>query len=779
MKRWCWVWATLGMVCGTVLGVSPQQWQHTTAADFAEGELNAVMATSRGELRLAPRLEVLLPAEDAPPAVAAVAAGPDALYAGAGTCTKVYRVTDGEAALLAEPPGTMIGTLLWTDGGVLAGTCGDQAGVYRIDREGDVTELWRDESVLYVWAIVPRADGGLYAATGPEGKVFAINAAGRGSTVYAAGELADNVLCLVAGDNGLLYAGTDTNGLVVAIDPAKKSGRVVLDADEDEVAALVPAGAGGLYAATSDAAKVDAAPRPDRPYETSPDGDMPPGPPEAPPVAAPSSRSADAGEAPQPRAPSPADPEDRAHTADADEAAADSSPDGDVDDDVSAESPRLGPPTTAPAERSDVPLRPPARVMRGGAPGSQGNAVYYIHADGLVETVFRRPVVILAMIRLDDRLLLGTGDKGQIFAVTPAGDEVAQLADTDAAQVTALAAGSDGQAYFATANRGSLGRIAPEIAEAGTFTSPVLDAEQLARWGTVRVRHAISDGSTLTVATRSGNVAEPDERTWSDWSVPRPVKDEFVAIASPAARFLQYRLSLKAGKGAGPMVRGVELLYQVGNLAPAVASVVVQASSGPDDNGPGSDGGGATAPRVFRVVQIEATDANGDTLEYAVHFRRAGTDRWIKAADELTRAQYVWDSRTVPDGQYEMRVTASDAPANTPAAALSSARISERFEVDNTRPVIGQLAARVADGTVTVRGRVQDASSRLTALHYAVDSASEWMLLAPADGICDDADETFTFELTDLEPGLHRIAVRGADLYGNVTHGTVAVTIDE
>ncbi|MFW6132247.1 MAG: hypothetical protein ACOC8F_00005 [Planctomycetota bacterium] len=792
MKRWSWVVATVSIVSAAALGVEPGQWRHTTAEDFAAGELDGVMATSRGELRLAPRLEVLLTAADAPPVISTVAVGPDAVYAGAATAAKVYRVADGAAELLASPPGAMITALLQTDDGLLAGTGGEEAGIYRIDADGEVARVWTDEAVRYVWAIVPRPDGGLYAATGPQGKVFAVDGEGRGRELYAAGELADNVLCLVLTQRGLLYAGTDKNGLVVEIDPVERTSRVVLDAEEAEIAALVAAGEGGLYAATSDAARLSAAGADARPEAAPPGGVMPPAPPPPP---APSTRPANAAEAPSGDADAPAGGENA--PADGEDAPADGEavPEGPAST-APADAPTPTPgevlvlpaskpgderprpvPATSPAEADELPLRPPARVVRGGAPGASGNAVYYIHADGLVETIFRRPVVIHAMIRLDERLLLGTGDEGQIFTVTPGGDEVAQLADTESSQVTALAAARDGGAYFATANGGSLGRIAAATAETGTFTSPVLDAEQVARWGTLRLRHATGRGAKLTVATRSGNVSEPDEKTWSDWSAPRPVKDDFLRIHSPAARFLQYRLSLTGDDAGGPVIRGVEAVYQVGNLAPTVSAVAVKAAPQPGGNGPGR-GGDDAGPRAFRLLMIQADDANGDSLEFTVHVRQADSETWIELTDELTEPQYAWDTRTVPDGEYVFRVTACDTPDNPPDTALRSTRISERFVVDNTRPVIVRLVANVADGVVTVRGRARDAACRIVALHYAVDSADEWVALLPTDGICDDADEQFAFKLNDLAVGAHRIAVKAVDLYGNVAHASVAVTIE-
>ena len=49
------------------------------------------------------------------------------------------------------------------------------------------------------------------------------------------------------------------------------------------------------------------------------------------------------------------------------------------------------------------------------------------------------------------------------------------------------------------------------------MTSEVLDAKLVSKWGALRWHADTPPGTSISVAVRSGNVAEPDE-TWSDWS---------------------------------------------------------------------------------------------------------------------------------------------------------------------------------------------------------------------------------------------------------------------
>ncbi|HOF18362.1 MAG TPA: hypothetical protein PK082_05590, partial [Phycisphaerae bacterium] len=597
--------------------------------------------------------------------------------------------------------------------------------------------------------------------------------------LYEAPEtLAKNFLCLAA-DGGKLYAGTDSGGLVFEIDPAARAGRVILDAEEEEISAVVPDGAGGLFVATADASKAgpDGAPAAPRGDSSGKAVDAP-----APPTAPRPADDADNADAPATRPAEPRGDKPPPASAPAPKGAATApSKDTPPREPASAPAAALAARAIAPAGKLAEPAsKPRAPAARRAAPRARppaaaaeetGNAVYHILPGGLVQTIFRRPVLILAMIRQDGRLILGTGNGGEIHSVSTDGDEIVRLADTDAKQVTALAIrGRD--VLFATANKGSLAGLSSARAPAGTFTSAALDAAQIARWGTVRVEAATPAGAKLLLSTRSGNVSDPDDKTWSAWSKDQPVTGAFAPVASPPARFLQYRLTLAAAGDAAPAVREVEIVYQVGNLPPAVTAVKVtpnaQGASREQNTG---------GPLAYRHVEITAADPNNDPLTFDIAFREAGGETWVTIAEKHKEPKFVWDTRTVGDGKYELRVTASDASANPPGSQRTGARVSEIVVADNTAPVVRELLAKPDGRTIRLTGQAADALSRIATLAYCVDSQDDWTPVAPADGICDSPKEAFAAEIADLKPGAHRIAVRVTDALGNVGYASVNVTV--
>jgi hypothetical protein len=237
-----------------------------------------------------------------------------------------------------------------------------------------------------------------------------------------------------------------------------------------------------------------------------------------------------------------------------------------------------------------------------------------------------------------------------------------------------------------------------------------------------------------------------------------PVVDE--VVAQPGAR-------VAATAAAAPSTV-VQVAFPPAAGAVPVVGVIPDAGSGP-----------LTAQKDKTAVTVRwlAHDDNGDEMVFSVWYRGVGEANWRLLKDKIPERVYSFDSSLLPDGSYEVKVVASDAPAHTEAEALSGERASGVFVVDTTPPVPGVLTARLEAGSpVRIHATLEarDATSPIARAEYSVD-AGPWQYLEPVGKVSDSLMERYDFvaavpaatsPVADAKE--HVLAVRVYDRYENL-----------
>ncbi len=184
---------------------------------------------------------------------------------------------------------------------------------------------------------------------------------------------------------------------------------------------------------------------------------------------------------------------------------------------------------------------------------------------------------------------------------------------------------------------------------------------------------------------------------------------------------------------------------------------------------------------VFKIA-YKTKDDNGDKLIYMIEFRKAGRTNWVELKDQLEADNFEWDGKTVEDGRYEVRVTASDERSNTSATKLTGSRISDPVVIDNTGPAIKDIKVTsvVKDNAPrrVIEFKVSDELSVIGQLEYTIDSNTDWIGTVPNDLVYDTTDEDFTIEINakeKLPKGEHIITIKVSDAVGNTTYKTLEV----
>jgi hypothetical protein len=721
-------------------------WTVATQADFLKGDVENLSIDSDGRVFLGPATTQV--AETAAPFIWTLLSGADGtLWAGTGNEGQVLKIArDGKTSTFFDAAEMEVHALAPAPGGGLYVATSPDGKIYQVAADG-TSKTFFDPDDKYIWALAVAQDGALFAATGEKGNIYRITPDGKGSLFYKT--TTTNVVSLAIDRNGNLIAGTESPGRIFRIDRDAKA-FVLLDSSFKEIHALKLGADGTIYAAA---------------FSGQPGGEDRSAP-------AVSVTTPDA----QPRAPVPT---------------------------VSAEITGITVVDTT-SVTSGTGASPSTR------PRNPKGAIFRIRPNGLWDALWEAaddwPFDVL--IESDGSLLVGTGKEGKIFRLAGDPSRATLLTRAAARQVTSLIRDGSGRVVAGTSNPGKVFALSAGRAATGTYESDVRDAGTVATWGAIRWR-AVARTGEVEIATRTGNTATPDQ-TWSPWSSGY-ASSGGEKITSPNARYLQWRAVLKTSPPApssslapssssGPILTSVTAAYLPRNLRPVVESITVHPpgtvfqrpfSTGEleiagfeentsDGRGPqqqnqsGAAGSSSPAPALGRKVYQKglqtfvwkADDDNDDRLQYDVFYRREGDTAWKTLKRELWDAILVWDTTSVPDGTYYVKVTASDAPSNSPDTALVGEFESVSFDIDNTPPVVEVQSSSRAGGKTSVKFSVRDEQSAVLRVEYSLD-ASKWRVAYPVDGIPDSRREDFVVTLEDGDAA-RSIIIRATDAMNNV-----------
>ena len=716
--------------------------RHSSSADFLSGQTKNIVVDSQGTVQLGRSADTLVEEFENVWSINSIVISGGTVFVGTSPNGGIYKYSLGKLTKIypeqktekTKPDSTQTNDVndlqaekhlanehifaMATDlaGRLLAAISGEKAKLLRI--EADKTEIISEPNdAKYIFAITTDDTGNIFLGTGPEGKLYMLDPLANAKEPQLVYDSLDkNILSLSPGPDGSLYAGSDSRGLVYKINPTTKTATVLFDSDLPEITALLfepDSENGNLYAAATSAKIVQ-------------------------------DQTKFAAQQPSAGRPElltqPKDASTPQNTLKLEIANTKEKPDDNAD------------------QKQPPPPKPPKPT--------QASYVHKISREGFVTDIFSETAVFFCLARHDDNLLVGTGNSAQLFTIDPDLEQQAIIyQDEKASQITAIAV-ADNDIYLGTANPAKLIKLTDRFASEGTYTSPLIDAGQPAKWGNLQIKAEIPQGCKVLAASRSGNVKDINDPTFSQWTDPVQVTGP-IQLKCPLGRFCQYKLIFKSTDGRQtPLVREVAAASSVPNLAPKVELVTVSRIETPDKSG------------VFKIG-YKAKDDNNDKLIYKIDFRKIPRTNWIELKDQIEADNFEWDGRTVEDGRYEVRITASDERANTPTTKLNASRISEPVVVDNTAPTIKNYSLSQNGKTVNLKLKISDRLSVIGKLEYTVDSNAEWVGAIPDDLVYDSTQEDFNIVIEDLPAGEHVIAVKISDDLGNTMFKSFEINVVE
>jgi outer membrane protein assembly factor BamB len=595
--------------------------------------------------------------------------------------------------------------LVQKDGSVLLGT-GNTGKVFRV--AGGQVLPYADTAQLAVTSLVAGFGGAVFAATIPNGRIFRLD--GRTAAPFVDLQGADHVWALAFdAKQNALFAATGPHGKIFRID-AGGHAQTYFECDEPHLVSVVLGPDGALYAGSSGKALLYRIAAPGRATVVF---DLP-------------------GEELKALAFGPKGI-------------------------LYAASNEYG-------ELPDIPKRSggqtPAAPVAAPRPKPGKGTLTRFDETGKPERLLRREDTHFVSLAVGDdgRPYVGTGADGRVYSVDEAHTSML-VADTDERQVGAMVL-AGGKRFVATSDPAVFHEVRGIGGADSVWTSKVLDAGVRARFGRLSWRAT----AALELSTRTGNTQSPD-KTWSEWTEPLLVPGK---VQSPPARFVQIRA--RFSRDASAVLSQVLLPFVTDNLRAVVTAVDAQprnATPAVKDGAVPSSGGEPERHSSTIKLSWRVDNPDGDSLRYRLAYRFDGQTvfRDITRPDDwLTKTEYEWDTSSLPEGPYRVRVEATDELVNPPDRALRHALESAVILVDNTPPVFRTL---VADGR-RVHGDAVDGVGPIARIDVTVDGRTEWHPFLPTDGVFDEAVEAFDFDVSALAgKGNHLLAVRAFDEAGN------------
>ncbi len=678
----------------SAFAVVPQFWRIRSAEDYLSGDINGFAVTSRGELRPGPTARKIASFND-PFVLTQVSGANGDHFFGTGNEGKLYRLRGTELKAIYTAPEPEIYALVYRDGALYAGTS-PNGKVYRVDPESGKATVFFDPKAAYIWAMA-FVGNDLAVATGVDGKLFRVTPDGQGKVWFDSPET--HLRSIAVRPNGTLLVGGSGKGRIYEVN-ADGSAHALYDSALNEISSIYVDPNGTAWASGVSNVLPSAAPQQQQQQQKQQQQQQ---------SQSQSQTKKDEGN---------------------------------------------------PSVEVSFSFEEPTPSGSGSSPAQPGaSELYRINSDGFVETVrkFDRDMIYSITAGPNGSVLLSSGPNGRIYQFKDG--EISLVADVPEKQVVSIAS-SGGTTLVTTTNSGAVYRLDETPSKAAEFRSAAKDVERFSRFGHYRIDGNHVDGGTLAISFRTGNTRNPDA-TWSAWTTASPAPQG--NISAPPGRYIQWKLSMP-NPAPDIVVDNVTIAFMNRNVAPVIDSVAVQdpavvyissaypsspqvvEATNPDEYGifTSLDSAREKTPepgkkvfrKGYRTIVWRAHDDNGDQLRYSVSFRQKGTQRWLRLRDNLDESSMNFDTSQLPDGLYEIRLTASDALEN-PDMPLTDTKEGIEFAVDNTPPAI---AASTQGNDIVVR--VTDKMSPIGNVEYSAD-AQKWIRLIPADGIADSPDETY------------------------------------
>ncbi len=377
---------------------------------------------------------------------------------------------------------------------------------------------------------------------------------------------------------------------------------------------------------------------------------------------------------------------------------------------------------------------------KGTRPAVGKSALYSYNPDGTIEKIFEKNnMKFISLSYWDNSLIVGTDKNASYYQVSLQGNvrKLSSLGMGKFARFFTL----KGENYALLLEPSRILKILPSFSPQGFVTSSAFDTGNISRWGKPFIGQTVQPKTDIKIYTRSGALSSDD--LWDDWELYNN------KIDSAPNRYLQYKVELSSDGSKSPLFRNMIIPYIQNNSAPKVEKVTITFNN-----------------NSLYKISWDAQDDDKDTLIYNLYLSQADDD-WIKINDKpLEDNNFDLNTANYPEGQYRIKVTASDERSNSKEEAKEGYKISDQFVIDNNPPFIGDISIKKSGQLFELEWKVADSLSPIFDVSYSINGL-KWIKLLPVDGIYDSLSESFNLKIEINQPSSFEI--KAVDIYGNAS----------
>ena len=710
-------------VFSNIMATEPQIITLNTQIDFEAGETKGISISSNGELQLAPELKEICNTNEA--AVWTLVSDKNGkIFYSAGNEGKIYTLDkSGKQILFCQLDEIEVYALEFDNNNILFAATSPDGKIYQISKQGRPT-IFFDHSDRYTWDLLFDKNNNLYVATGDSGNIYKVTPSGKSTLFYKSDE--PQIRCLAWDITGNLLAGSHGNGLVLRISKTGKA-YVIYDSNLKEIFQIEVAKDGTIYAAGLG----------------------------QPPI--------------QHLVPVEKTEQKKKENGKTDE----SKKSEIIIGEITIEAPR---PQSSRKETTE-------------------SAIYKIMTNGSIRNIwdsYDEPVQAI-LLEEKNKILAGTGKTGKLITIMPDAEKNILL-DLEESQITVFCEKENGEILLATANMGKVYKFHSHCRPSGYFISEVIDSYVISKWGSISWDSKVPTGCAANFFTRTGNTEKPNS-TWSGWSSAL-TNNEGENITNPDARFLQWKLQLSTkNRTTTAKVNKINVSYLQNNLPPEIISISIlppgeyyqgsQVTNNPIEENVGFDRSGThnqsdnrsqylgrkSYRKGYRTLSWDVIDDNGDKLLYKLYYKEHKDRLWKKLAQNWQSSSFSFDSERISDGTYFFKLEASDSISNPEDIYLSTVKISDSFDIDNTGPQILDISIKKNSSQITLSFTAKDQYNPIKEISYSIDGKA-WKTAYPIDRICDSKTEKFNITTTfHAVGGTHSIVIKAIDSINNIGFG--------